>query len=571
MTLRKWLLRIVLTLGALVVVYIAVGSYVVSKVSQREETWHEEAVANSIPATAAEWHDLARNDHPRVELRYRIKPGLLYLVKIYEDRGYVSALHPGSSDVPPIRIDTGKIGSSEWRALRDLAEEMFAVRDTLFQKDDNMNPADARLTLVTENRQRTLYKYHTASYAQLPQLLRDYDALLFETMRSWTVKPHHGHARPLPELSYGVATVPNLVRGLESPREELHVPVVNRLVDIGESALPELIRVLREGEQESYRPNSRYLAVVNGIGQLADVSSEGYQLAKAIADGRGGTPGEKELRKQAQDVVDRFEIEAYLADRWAVPPEVEALFTEQRLAPEEQAEAMAKFRYLYSLGKANRASASDVLVDVGPEILPAVFEELRRIRIEKNFINTELLEVLGTLGGHEAYFHAIRHDVVSASTCVLPLHDLGADGITGLLALLESGERYGRHRAAATLSKPEYRRHAARFAAALESKLRLYRDMTPGAVRDLQKDGAIELIDVIRVHGAPDDASLGALVAAATDEAQDERTRIVALEALGKLGRRAASSVPQLRAMAGYSSGRVHHTLQKTLAAISAN
>jgi hypothetical protein len=569
MKLGKWLKRIALGLGTLAVIYFVVGGLYVSKVSLREETWHEEAVANSIPASREEWLDEVRHGNPRIELRYRPKPGLLYLVRIYEDRGYVSALHPGSSDVPPIHFETGKVGFSEWRALRDLAEEMYPVRETLFQEDDNKNLADARLTLIHENGQRVLYKYHTDRYAQLPQLLRDYDALLFGTMQTWNVKPHHGHARPMEQISYGVAAIPNLVRGLESPREDLHASVVERLVDIGQPALPELIRVLREGEQARYRPVSRYAAVIDGIGQLADLSSEGYTLAKSLAAGTDGAPGQKALSKQAQDVVDRLEIEAYLAERWAVSPEIEALFAERRLSADQEAEAMAEFRYRFNLRKPERDSASDVLIEIGTDVLPFVLEQLRRERVEKNFINDELLEVLGALGGYEAFLFAIRNDVVAASACVEPLRNLGAEGVTGLLALTESEERYARHRVAEVLAQPEYKGYTNQFGAALESKLRAYRDMTPGAVRDVQKDGAIRLIDVIRRHGAPDDASLRAVVIAATDDAQDERTRIAALEALGKLGPRAAASVPRLKAVSGYVSRRVHDTLVETLATLS--
>lgn len=569
MKLVKWLKRAALALGVLLVLYFVVGGFYVSKVSQREETWHKKAIAHSVPATREDWLDVVRDENPRVELRYRPKPGLLYVIRIYEDRGYLSALHPGSSDAPPIHFETGDIGFSEWRALRDLAEDIYPVRETLFQQDDNKNPADARLTLVHENRHRVLYKYHTSNYAQLPQLLRDYDALLFKTMQSWNVKPHHGHARPVPQLSYGVEAIPNLVRGLESAREELHASVVERLVDIGQPSLPELIRVLREGEQARYRPVSRYAAVVDGIGQLADFSGEGYTLVKAVADGKAGTSGLQSLRQQAQDVVDRLEIEAYLAERWVVSPEVEALFAERRLSPEQEAEAMAEFRYRFNLRKPERDSASDVLIEIGTDVLPVVLEQLRRERVEKNFINDELLEVLGRLGGYEAFLLAINNDVVGASACVPGLRDLGANGVPGLLALLESGERYARYSAAKVLSQPEYRHFTTQFGAALASKLRAYKGMTPGAVRDVQKDGAIKLIDVIRVHGAPDDASLRAVVAAAIDEAQDERTRIAALEALGKLGPRAAVSVPQLKAVSGYASKRVYDTLEETLATLS--
>ncbi|MDJ0751692.1 MAG: hypothetical protein QNJ11_19560, partial [Woeseiaceae bacterium] len=474
MKLGKWFKRTALVLGALAVLYFVVGSFYVSKVSQREEDWHEEAVANTVRATPEEWLDVVHHENPRIELRYRPKPGVLYRVRVYEDRSYVSALFPGSSDVTPIRFETGTIGISEWRALRDLAEEMYPVRETLFQDDDNRNPADARLTIVHENRQRLLYKYHTSSYAQLPQLLRDYDALLFKTMQSWTVKPHHGHARPVPQISYDVEAIPNLVRGLESPREDLHASVVERLVDIGQPALPELIRVLRKGEQARYRPVSRYSAVIDGIGELADVSSEGYTLAKSVAAGTDGAPGQKTLRKQAQEVVDRFEIEAYLAERWTVSPEVEALFAERRLSRDQEIEAMAEFRYRFNL-RPERDSASDVLIGVGSDVLPVVLEQLRRERVEKNYINDELLEVLGELGGYEALLFAIKNDVVAASACIEPLRKLGANGIPGMLALLESGERNARHQAAHVLAQPEYRNYTTELGATLESKLRAYR------------------------------------------------------------------------------------------------
>ena len=568
MTARRWLKRSALALGALVVVYFIAGSFYVANVSQREETWHEEAVANSEQATPEDWLDVVHDENPRIELRFRPKPGVLYQIRIYEDRSYVSALHPGSSDVPPIRLDTGKIGLSEWRALRDLAEDMYPVRETLFQQDDNMNPADARLTIVHENRQRLLYKYHTASYAELPQLLRDYDELLFKTMQPWNVKPHHGHAKPMPQISYGAEVVPNLVRGLESSREDMHASVVKRLVDIGEPALPELIRVLREGEQARYRPVSRYAAVIDGIGQLADISSEGYTLAQSLAAGTDAAPGQVALRKQAQEVVDRLDVEAYLVERWVVSPGIETMLTERRLSSEREAEAMAEFRHRF-IRKHERDSASDVLLEVGAEVLPVVLEQLRRERVEKNYINVELLEVLGALGGYEALLFAIKNDVVAASTCIDPLRNLGANGVPGLLALTESGDRYARHRAAQVLAQPEFSGYAGQFGANLELKLRAYREMTPGAVRDVQKEGAIRLIDVIRVHGAPDDASLQAVVAAATDDAQDERVRIAALEALAKLGPRAAGSVPRLKEMSAYASRRVYEALEETLSTLS--
>ena len=317
-----------------------------------------------------------------------------------------------------------------------------------------------------------------------------------------------------------------------------------------------------------YQPASRYAAVIDGIGQLADISSEGYTLAESLAAGTDGAPGQIALRKQAQAVVDRFEIEAYLAERWAVSPDVEAMLTERQLSPEREAEAMAEFRHRF-IRKHERDSASDVLIEAGTEVLPVVLEQLRRERVEKNYINVELLEVLGTLGGYEAFLFAIRSDVVAASACIEPLRDLGANGVPGLLALTESGERHARHRAAEVLAQPEFSGYTKQFGATLEDKLRAYREMTPGAVRDVQKDAAIRLIDVIRMHGAPDDASLQAVVTAATDDAQDERTRIVALEALEKLGPRAAASVPKLKEVSAYASRRVYEALEETLATLS--
>ena len=225
MTLRKWVKRIAIGGVVLVAAYFAVGAYLVADISQRHEDWHDEAVANSKPAPNKEWLEMVRQPHPRIELRYRVKPGQLYLIRIYEDQEYISALHPGSSDVPPLHLETGKISGSEWRALRDLAERMYPERESLFRKDDNRNPADLRLTIVHENRQRATYKYHAENFADLPQLLRDYDALLFETMQSWRVKPHHGHARHVEAVTYGVEALPNLLRGLDSPREELHASV----------------------------------------------------------------------------------------------------------------------------------------------------------------------------------------------------------------------------------------------------------------------------------------------------------------------------------------------------------
>lgn len=567
----KWLKRIALGLGALVLVYFVVGAFYVSDVSQREEDWHEEAVANTVPATVADWYNAAQQGNPRIELRFRPKAGLLYLIRIYEDRNYVSALHPGSSDVPPLRIETGRISMSEWHGLRDLAEQMYPVRESLFQEDDNKNLADARLTLVHENRQRVLYKYHTANYAQLPQLLRDYDAMLFEAMQSWKIKPHHGHAIPVPQLSYGIEAMPNLLRGLESPREELHASTVERLVEIGELALPDLIRILREGEEERYLPISRYTAVVSGIERLADRASAGYDAVKALAGSNASTSAQKELRKQAQAVVDRFEIEAHLAQRWVVSPEVEAMLTERRLSPEQEAELMAEFRYRYNLPNASSDSARDVLIEKGPDVLPVVLEQLQRERVEKNFVNDQLVQVVAVLGGYEALLFAIKSDVIGASSAAPALRDLGAGGVPGLLALLESSDRYARYLAAQMIAKPEYRTHTAEFAAALDSKLRTYRELSPGAIRDLQQDAAIRLIDVIRMHGAPDAASLASVVAAAIDEAQDDRTRIAAIEALGKLGPRATSSVPELKTASGYVSGRVHNALEETLAALGGN
>jgi hypothetical protein len=300
---KIWFKRIALVLAVLVVAYVGVGAWYVGNVSQREETWHDEAIANSAPTSDADRQAATWRGTPRIELRYRPSQSVLHVVQIDDDGRYVSAVYPGSSDAPPLRIETGSITRADRRELGVLSEQLYAVHESVIQPMDAVNPADARLHLTHDNGRRVLYRYRTAGFAALPEPLRAFDARLFESMQSWSVRPPHGYARPVPALHYDASAIPALVRGLESDREALHASVVERLVAIGPSALPELTRVLREGRDARFVPASRYLAVVDGIGQLADTSSEGYQLVVALGGRPASTPGDRELQRRARQVV----------------------------------------------------------------------------------------------------------------------------------------------------------------------------------------------------------------------------------------------------------------------------
>jgi len=561
--LRRLFRITVAVLATVAVAYFALGGLFVYHVSKREETWHGRAVANSESQSPAEWLAL-RRDQPVIEWSYRNAKRQTYVVRVYEDRRYISSVYRSLQSGQPARFVEGEVDRADWRGLRETIEVLYAQRNELF-KSHKKDTDNVRLIITHANGHRVTYRYATTDYEQLPRLYRDFDTRLYSAMQSWTVKPHHGYAKPNVAIRYELDDLPNLVRGLESERQDLHASIVARMVAIGKPALPSLISTLHAGAETRYLPTSRYTAVLDGLAKLDDASGEGFALMKSLAQDSASLPGRKELKKQAQAAVDRLEIEAYLTGHWAIPAEVERRFRQSALSTAQEEAIRAEFVRTTSRRKDERQAAGAALVEMGPDILPTVLEQLRYEREVKNRYNAELLDVLGALGGTHGFMFAVRENIVQASACVEPLGKLGRDGLPGLLNLLESDERFGRHKTAELLRTPAYVTFIPEFVSLLDRKLDGYLSASSDAVRELQRDAATSLIEILQAHAGSDRASLRILLRAATDHRQSDNTRIAALDALAALGPAAGGASKELQALVGYESGRVYKTLLATL------
>jgi len=564
----KRLLRISgAVLGSVIVAYITLGNFYAYQVSQREETRHDRAVAKAEPQSYDDWLAL-RHDQPIVDWRYRNAKKHIYRVRIYADRGYIASVYRGSMSGQPARFVEGIVRLEDWRQLRAAGDALYDRRNEISASVDEKA---ANVTLefaASENGLRVTYRYSTDAYDQLPELYRVFDTQMFAAMQSSDIKPHHGHARKHVAVSYGPEELPNLLRGLRSDREDLFKPAVDRMVAIGEPALPALIGVLRAGRDDGYRRTDRLAMVIDAIAALDDIDGKGFPLIKALAAAKATIPGRRALKKQAQSIVDRFEIDAYLDDDWAVSTAAEKRLRSTDLSPTRRDAAEAEFTRLGHRRDEDRASARTTLIAMGPEILPLVLERLRYDRYERNRYNAELLDVLVTLGGPDACLFAIRQDVLEGQACIEPLRKLGATGLPGLLKLLESEQRLARVKATDALKTPDFGAFTPQYAVLLQGKVDAYRDTTSDAVRELQADAVTSLATILQAHAAADRPSINALLQAAVDAQQTDDARIAALQALAALGPVAAIGRNELQELVGYASGRVRNELLATLRAL---
>ena len=563
MTIKRLFRIAAWVLGTLAVAYFGLGSLFVYHVSKREETWHDRWVADAEPQRIDEWL-LLRNDRPVIDWSYQNAKRQTYVVRIFEDRSYISAVYHYLASGQPARFAEGTVSGAEWRQLQETMEDLYAQRKELV-KSHRKDRDNVRAMITHPDGLRATYRYNTARYEQAPQLYRDFDAQLFAAMQSWVVKPHHGYAKRRIALSYDREDLPNLARGLQSERQDLHASVVARMIALGEPALPVLVGTLRAGADQRYLPTSRYVAVLDGLAKLDDASGEGFALMKSLAEEPASIPGRRKLKKHAQDVVDQLEVDAYLAEYWAIPAETERMFRGSKLSPAQNEAMRAEIRHTWRRGDDDRQAAKAALIEMGPDILPAVLVQLRYEREERNRYNAVLLDVLGVLGGVDGLLFAILEDVVQASACVDPLRKLGDSGLVGVLKLLESDERFARHETAELLQSPEYADFISEYVSLLDRKLETFLVSPPGAVRELQQDAAVNLIKALRAHASSDAASLRVLLEAATDHRQSDITRIEALDTLAALGPAAGGAANELRALLGYESGRVRKTLLATL------
>ncbi len=309
MNLKRSIRIVALILGVIAVLYFAIGGVYVYQQSQREESWHEKAVANAGDQTVAEWR-LAKGSQPVAEWFFVNEKRHTYVVRLFADRKYVSAVYgqivhgvgdPYDSPMPK-RFETGKISRAEWRAFESLLESMYENREQ-FYANSHREEGNVTLSYSRDNAVPIQYRLYTNDYQRWPSTYREFDDLLFATMESWSVKPHHGYSRVAPDISYRPEDLPWLVRLLQSDHEAAYPPIVSRMVALGEPARPALIEVLQSGEEVRYLPISRYIAVMDGLAELGDVGDDGFAMMKKIAETPVSLPGRKELKAHAMAVV----------------------------------------------------------------------------------------------------------------------------------------------------------------------------------------------------------------------------------------------------------------------------
>lgn len=309
MNLKRSIRNVALTLGAIAVLYYAIGSVYIYQVSQREETWHDRAVANAGDQSIDEWR-FAKGTQPVAEWLFVNEKRHTYVVRLFEDRRYVSAVYsqvvhgvgdPYDAPVPK-RFESGKVSIAEWQKFESLFEEMFTNREQFYanshRKDGNVTLAYSR-----DNAVPIRYRLYSNDYQQWPKTYREFDTNLFAAMESWYVKPHHSYSRTVADVAYGTEDLPALRRLLESDRAAAYPSIVARMVALGEPARSELIEVLQSGEDLRYLPISRYVAVMDGLAELGDVGDAGFAKMREIAETPVSLPGRKELQAHARTIV----------------------------------------------------------------------------------------------------------------------------------------------------------------------------------------------------------------------------------------------------------------------------
>jgi hypothetical protein len=487
MKLKRIIRTAALILAAIAVLYFAIGGVYVYQESQREESWHEKAVANAQDQTVSEWR-LAKGSRPIAEWFFVNEKRHTYVVRLFDDRKYVSAIYnrvvhgvgdPYDSPMP-VRFEAGKVSISEWREFESLLESIYENREQ-FRANSHRKNGNVTLTYSRNNAFPGEYRLYSDEYQQWPSTYREFDDRLFAVMESWSVKPNHAYSRTLPELSYEPEDLSGLVRLLRSDREAAYPPIVSRMVVLGESARPALIEVLQSGEEVRYLPISRYIAVMDGLAELGDAGDAGFATMKKIAGTPVSLPGRKELKAHATAIVGAHEVKLHIGRNWKLSPAAETSFRTSTLLPAEREVVDAALADINVRFDEKRTAAKAILVDMGAPILPAV---LKRLKVEqgRNPLYPELLDVLAEVGGWQAYIYAIREDGMKPSRATQPLQRIGSGGVPGLLLLMESSDKLARMESFFALAKDEYAAYSTQYIAQLDRKLAERADSPPCCV-----------------------------------------------------------------------------------------
>jgi hypothetical protein len=296
-------------LGVIAVLYIVIGNIYILKEVQREEIWHEKAVANTDDQTVAQWR-LEKGSQPVAEWFFVNEMRHTYVVRLFDDKRYVSVFYdqvvhavgdPHDSPMPK-RFESGKVSAAEWRAFDILLESMYENREQ-FYEISHRKQGNVTLAYSRDNATPINYRLQSNEYQHWPSTYREFDDHLFAAMESWTVKPHHGYSRAVPGLSYGPEDLPGLVRLLQSDNEAAYPGIVSRMVALGEPAHAELIEILQKGEETRYRPTSRYIAVMDGLVELGNAKGAGFAMMNSISKTPVSLPGRKDLKAHAAAIV----------------------------------------------------------------------------------------------------------------------------------------------------------------------------------------------------------------------------------------------------------------------------
>jgi hypothetical protein len=305
------LLRIVgLSLATILVLYLVLGSLYAWRLGQREETWHERAVALLQPADFDRWRRQRSRAH--LFLEWELKAGPRgYRLRLYDDRGYL--LYTGSPPAlsnsggePVGRYVAGVLDRAAWRAVEDAAAALQPLHPQLAQTGAAA-ATDVRVRITHADGRRFTYRYSTVDYPRLPAALREFDDALYAAMAPSAIAPPHGHARRPASISYGVEELPALQRVLQGEREALYPSVVERMVDIGGPAINGLIEALVDGHAKHYRPASRYAAILDGLAAIDDPGGPARDAIRAVAERPSRHRAGRDLRRKAQAIVERFE------------------------------------------------------------------------------------------------------------------------------------------------------------------------------------------------------------------------------------------------------------------------
>lgn len=567
MKLRRTIRNVSLILGVVAVLYFSIGGIYVYQESQREESWHEKAVANAGDQTANEWR-LAQGSRPVAEWFLVNEKRHTYVVRLFDNRNYVSAVYgqvvhgvgdPYDSPMPK-RFETGKVSSAEWRSFESLLKSMYEGREG-FYRDSHRKEGNVTLAYSHNNAAPIYYRLDSNEYPQWPSTYRDFDNSLFSAMESWTVKPHHGYSRVVPDISYEPEDLSGLVRLLQSNREAAYPAIVSRMVALGEPARTALIDVLQSGEETRYLPISRYIAVMDGLAELGDAGDAGFATMNKIADTPVSLPGRKELKAHAAVIVGAREVKLHIERNWRLSPAAETPFRTSTLLPAEREIVDAALTDINSRFDAKRKAAKITLVDMGAPVLPAVLDRLK-VDQARNPIYLELFDVLAEVGGWQAFIYAIREDGMKPSRATQPLERIGSRGVSGLLLLMESSDKLARMESFFALGKDQYATYYTQYIAQLDRNLNLYRSSSSAAVRDVHTEASVNLMELLQKHDPLNRDTIDVLLKAAMDVGQAEQTRIMAVNSLAGLEPLPDAAVEQLRELAGFESGKVYKALE---------